>query len=480
VNDRLSTRWVLLRGLIALGLLGCGAKGPAGSSPSSRPSSLDPTGSPQGVSCAPEGPGEALGIYGWDPGSRAKVATTAVDGVVVVRYERHGCDVLLEVLGRCISHKSHYGYQNSPESRRIVATSRFEIGARFPVAQSRLHAEIDRYEALRADTQRHGTESVADGTVIHKSDLEGDCQGATHVISAIHRGAFVLSAGQTEEMTAQVVLFDAEQRKRIHVLDEAGNPSLCSANRNDLVPGCDIPLALTLTALGERFGDAASKLKSCPTDMVAVDEGTFAMGCHNGAPNERPVHETTVAPYCIDRDEVTSGEYQACVQQGACPRLSGACQAWQAASPDHPQACVNPDEATRFCGSRGRRLPTEAEWEFAARGGTDGWPYPVGILEPGPGEACIGRSGSCVVRSFRPESMNLHDLSGNVREWTSGFYVDYALHARRNPAGALTGTTVVARGGSFRSSPEDTRGITRHVVSAAGSPEIGFRCVSSR
>ena len=84
------------------------------------------------------------------------------------------------------------------------------------------------------------------------------------------------------------------------------------------------------------------------------------------------------------------------------------------------------------------------------------------------------------MRSYRPEAFGLHDLAGNVREWTSGFYVDYSLHARANPRGALTGSQVVARGGYFGSSPSDTRSITRHVESGQAKPEIGFRCAKGR
>lgn len=433
-----------------------------------------------GATCAPQGDASTVGVYGWDPASRAKVATTAVDGVVVVRYEHQGCDVLLEVLGRCISRKSHYAYQSAPETRRIVAINRVEMGARFAIAQSRLHAELNEIQALAADAQRHGIEAIASGTRIERRDLEGDCAGATHVVSAIQRGAFLLGAGSVQTVQANVPLFDSHRRQRLRVIDEAGNPALCNQQRADLVPGCDVPMALTLTPIGQTYGTGTGPLRSCPADMVAIDEGTFYMGCHDGDPNEQPVHEVTVPAFCIDREEVTSGEYQACVTDGLCPALSGTCQAWRALTPDHPQACVTPEAAERFCQTQTRRLPTEAEWEFAARGGPDGWPFPIGVTEPGPGEACIGQTAPCKVRSYRPESFMLHDLTGNVREWTHGFYVEYALHARRNPQSARSGTQVVARGGSFRSSRGDARSITRHVVAPQGNPEIGFRCATTR
>lgn len=465
--------WLRCAPLLLL-VLGCGSSKSRVGSPGNPAAEL------AGASCAPEGDGFTVGIYGWDPGSRAKVATTAVDGVVVVRYERHGCDVLLEVLGRCISRKSHYAYQSAPESRRISATNRLEIGARFAVAQSRLHAELEQIQALGADSLRHGIEAVASGTTIGPKDLEGDCAGATHVVTAIHRGAFLLGAGTAQVVQANVPLFDMQRRQQLRVIDEAGSPVLCSQQRPDLIPGCDVPMALTLTPIGQSYGVTSGPPRACPADMIAIDEGTLDMGCHNGNPNERPVHQVAVPAFCMDRDEVTAGEYQDCVKAGACPVLSGTCQGWRPLSPEHPQACVTPESAERFCQTRARRLPTEAEWEFAARGGADGWPFPIGITEPGPGEACIGQNSPCKVRSYRPESFMLHDLSGNVREWTSGFFVEYALHARRDPHGALSGTQVVARGGYYRSGRDDARSITRHVVVPRGYPEIGFRCASSR
>jgi formylglycine-generating enzyme required for sulfatase activity len=203
------------------------------------------------------------------------------------------------------------------------------------------------------------------------------------------------------------------------------------------------------------------------------------MGCHVGFENERPVHEVGISAFCLDRSEVTIADYAACVKSGRCAEPAGAC-ARTHGLPDHPRACVTPLEADAYCKATSKRLPTEAEWEYAARGGAEGWPFPTGIHDTGPGESCTGRASSCTVRSYRPEAFGLHDLAGNVREWTSGFYVDYALHARANPRGALSGDKVVARGGYFGSSPSDTRSITRHVTAPEATREIGFRCAKDR
>ena len=431
------------------------------------------------ATCTEPEPAAPLAVYGWDPGSRAKIATTAVDGTVVVRYERTGCDVLLEVLGRCVSKKAYYQYRAEASERSVSAGNQAELALHFPIAQSRFSAELRGADRLRADYASLGVESVEPGTVVERNELEGDCEGATHVVSEIRRGAFVLAAGSERALESKLVLFDGKLRSQVEVLDEAGDRAACSAQRDDLVAGCDVPLELVLTPLGQRYGGAARAEGACSAEMVAIRPGRFAMGCHVGFENERPVHEVGLSAFCLDRSETTVAEYAACVKAGRCAEPVGACGKLRGL-PEQPRSCVSHAEAEAYCKAMGKRLPTEAEWEYAARGGSEGWPFPTGIHDTGPGESCTGRASSCTVRSHRPEAFGLHDLAGNLREWTSGFYVDYALHARANPRGAQSGDKVVARGGYFGSNPSDTRSITRHVTAPDGTREIGFRCAKSR
>jgi formylglycine-generating enzyme required for sulfatase activity len=467
--------------LLMLAAVGCGsgrvsAHGKLSGSVSGSGSGLLSKGA--AASCTEPNAAAPLAVYGWDPGSRAKIATTAVDGTVVVRYERTGCDVLLEVLGRCVSKKAYYEYRAEPAERRVTALDRNQLSLNFAIAQARFTSELQAAEQLRADYASLGVESVAPGTVIDKNELEGECEGATHVVSEIRRGAFVLAAGSERELSSKLGLFDQRLRQNVQVLDEAGERSACSAQRDDLVPGCDVPLELVLTPLGKRYGGTVRAEASCSAEMVPLPAGKLAMGCHAGFENERPVHEVGLSAFCLDQSEVTNADYERCVKSSKCREPAGRCAGNRAA--DHPRTCVTPAEAEAYCQAQGKRLPTEAEWEYAARAGVEGWPFPTGINDTGSGESCSGRYGTCPVRSYRPEAFGLHDLAGNAREWTSGFYVDYALHARANPRGALSGTQVVARGGYYGSSASDTRSITRHVESPVGKPEIGFRCAKAR
>jgi formylglycine-generating enzyme required for sulfatase activity len=388
--------------------------------------------------------------------------------------------LLLEVLGRCISKRAYYEYHAELLEQSVTAANQNELARRFPIARSRFAVELQTAERVRADAISLGVERVAPGTIVQPSELEGQCEGATHVVSEIRRGAFVLAAGAQSQLSTKTLLFDRAAKSSVNVLDEAGERAACTAERDDLVPGCDVPLELVLTPLGSVYAGKVQSKAKCGANMLTLPAGKFDMGCQLGFDNERPAHQVEIRSFCMDRNEVTNGDYAACVKAGKCKAPAGPCARAGKLGPEHPRACVRQAEAETYCQVVHKRLPTEAEWEYAARFGGEGWPFPTGSHDSGQGEACIRSQGSCVVRSYRPESFGFHDLAGNLREWTSGYYVDYAQHARANPRGALTGTKVVARGGYFGSEPSDTRSITRHVVSPEANLEIGFRCASSR
>jgi len=159
--------------------------------------------------------------------------------------------------------------------------------------------------------------------------------------------------------------------------------------------------------------------------MVAVEGGTLAVP---GRARAR------VRAFCMDRTEVTVNAYAACVKVGACNAdelQCGNAATWdKKGMGDHPINCVTWDEADTFCREHGKRLPSEEEWEWAARGGARALPYPWGDGAPG-ARACwdgdgnaLGqgkRKATCAVGSHsRSRSADgVEDLAGNVREWTS-------------------------------------------------------------
>jgi formylglycine-generating enzyme required for sulfatase activity len=258
----------------------------------------------------------------------------------------------------------------------------------------------------------------------------------------------------------------------------------------------------------------------CSEDMVLVPAGSFQMGSPDGAgdADEHPQHDVTLSAYCIDRTEVTVAAYGACVAAGAC-RAPPRTVHWSAYSPedvkrysrwcnpsdrpDHPINCVEWELATAYCTWRGRRLPTEAEWEYAARG-DDGRVYPWGNDAPSPqrldlcGSECAamakrdlqedwkatygddGWETTAPVGSY-PEGASrfgVLDMAGNVWEWTSDWYGPYAPAAQTNPQGATTGTSRVSRGGGWASRGTNrARSADRNWLDPkARDCDLGFRC----
>jgi formylglycine-generating enzyme required for sulfatase activity/serine/threonine protein kinase len=208
---------------------------------------------------------------------------------------------------------------------------------------------------------------------------------------------------------------------------------------------------------------------SCPPGMLAIPGGSFFMGSDEGLPFEKPSHQVTLDPYCIDEFEVTTEKYKACSDAGRCKRASitnesstiktdkekkAFDQLCNLRDPvgraKHPINCVDWEQADKYCHEQGGRLPTEAEWEFAARG-PDGRQYPWGdeppttdllnacgkecsawgakngIEEQMMYEADDGFPNTAPVGSFPKGASRygLKDVVGNVWEWVSDFYGPY-------------------------------------------------------
>jgi len=212
---------------------------------------------------------------------------------------------------------------------------------------------------------------------------------------------------------------------------------------------------------------------ACPPTMAYVHGGDFWMGSQRGrgAREERPRFQTRVADFCIDTYEVTAASYAQCVAQGQCSEPhagNGACNFGQ--REDHPINCVDWRQADAYCKSQGARLPSELEWEYAARGGTKYHPYGWGS-EPPDEHTCWKSSQSCPVGSFAPGAFGVHDLSGNVWEWTADWYGDY-------PWPKAEGSMKVLRGGGWSRRMESSFSSTLRNRSVPGSwgSHLGFRC----
>ena len=279
----------------------------------------------------------------------------------------------------------------------------------------------------------------------------------------------------------------------------------------------------------------ASASARCPPGAVFIPGGPFYAGT-NDPPrdkkyleNEKPAHPVDLSPYCIDRFEVTVDRYVACSDVGKCLRASTTnqvtppltdvqrkaydplCNLNQVrAKGTHPINCIDWDQAQTYCKEQGGRLPSESEWEFAARG-PDGRVYPWGDQAPGRGFAnacgseCVAWARTNGVEADFPGTMydaddgypttapvgsfpsgksryEVEDVVGNVAEWTADYYAPYPTDVAtrlRDPKGPTSGTARVVRGGAWNAAfPEWARPTFRfQAAPTQRSHGIGFRCV---
>ncbi len=222
-----------------------------------------------------------------------------------------------------------------------------------------------------------------------------------------------------------------------------------------------------------------------PEGMALIPADTFQMGSETGSLDERPVHPVTLRSFFIDQFEVTNARYQVCVDAGACapPAQRGSfTRANYFTGPDFqnfPVIQMTWEQAEAFCKFENKRLPTEAEWEYAARG-PDGLMYPWGNdFDPQRVPAFAGdtvEAGSLDNAS----PFGVFDLAGNVVEWTADWYQPdyYQASPAENPAGPDTGRQKVLRGGSFGVNDRTVYTATRRYKQGPGYRDVdaGFRC----
>jgi len=189
-------------------------------------------------------------------------------------------------------------------------------------------------------------------------------------------------------------------------------------------------------------------------DLVLIPGGEFAMGQADGRDDERPVHRVSIAPFRLGRCQVTNAEYDAFRHATGRAMPPFRMQA-EFADPAQPVVGVSWFEAVAYCEwLSGFRLPTEAEWEFAARGGVEQRLYPWGnepVFER-PGYQARWARAPEPVGTAAPNAFGLYDMCENVHEWCADWYDPgyYAVSPVDNPQGPPTGSRRASRGGAWR------------------------------
>jgi formylglycine-generating enzyme required for sulfatase activity len=234
-----------------------------------------------------------------------------------------------------------------------------------------------------------------------------------------------------------------------------------------------------VTAADRDIAPDAGAPFTCPAEMILIAAATFQMG--NNATGSMPVHAVRLSAYCIDRTEVTVAAYRSCAGCMAAGTGAG-CNGNDPGRSTHPINCVRWFEAEAYCRALGRRLPTEAEWEYAARG-PEGRRYPWGSEAPGD-QACWRQPSTCAAGTHPAgdSAFGLSDLAGNVAEWTADWHGAYANTGtiQDNPRGALSGTERVTRGGNWATTGSFPNALETTSRTSAppdtSSPRVGFRC----
>jgi len=234
-------------------------------------------------------------------------------------------------------------------------------------------------------------------------------------------------------------------------------------------------------------------------EMIAIPKASYLMGCDPNTdfvcsyvPEEKQ-HKVIIDAFMIDKHEVTTAQYTKCVESGKCtmPTIGGLMHFGVKETANFPINGVNWHQSKTYCETQGKRLPTSAEWELAARG-TDGRTYPWGNQEPSCERTVMDKenagylgcgTGDTLAVGSKPKGASPYgvmDMAGNLWEWTSDWYDEryYFNSPVGNPKGPATGTLKITRGGDFMSRQGyELRATGRFPYYPSNpSPAIGFRC----
>ncbi len=239
-------------------------------------------------------------------------------------------------------------------------------------------------------------------------------------------------------------------------------------------------LLFTLCAYAEPVLIPAGKFQMGRTKLTSDDKTTMRPQI---LLDDRPSHEVTLSAFYLDSHEVTHEQYAAFVKEKShrAPYhwLKGQ---YAAALAKVPVYNVSWDDAKAYCDARGARLPTEAEWERAARGGLEAQDYPWGDKFDSKYLRFNTESGPQEVGKFAPNAFGLYDMAGNVSEWTADYFEReyYTKSPGNDPQGPAEGNYRIIRGGAWSDAAKRVTVYFRNWVRPSQrTPNLGFRCAKS-
>jgi TPR repeat protein len=193
-------------------------------------------------------------LMAWDSTSRAALAAVRRQGVAVVRYEAHGCNVELELLSGCVA-KGRYDFIPYWESKSKLASNATDLYAKLPIGAAGLAGQLQGNRSLRTDYMLAGLVQTPIGSSFQADDLVGDCGRATHLVTRIYLGGFAMAAGETRSLQASASLFSAgaggKSDASLQEIERAGDASACELSHESQKEhaNCAVPLRIGLLPL---------------------------------------------------------------------------------------------------------------------------------------------------------------------------------------------------------------------------------------
>ena len=351
-----------------------------------------------------------------------------------------------------------------PSAADIDALEAYEAVAKFDASDAEVADKVKRWRALAKGHPRYAKQATARATTWERYVAQ---RAARRAWEAQRKAAMARDWGRLGRVIGLSVVPDADKRRwaasfvAAYGSTRAENPHLAA-------------LRPYLAA-------------SSGVEWVRIPGGSFRMGSTKQS-DEQPVHTVRVKTFELAKSEVTVAQYAACVEAGGCtePETGGSCNWKQAGREDHPVNCVDWSQARAFSKWAGGRLPTEAEWEYAARSGGKDQRYPWGndeascsraVMDDG-GNGC-GREATWPVckKSSGNSAQGVCDLAGNVWEWVEDVYADSYRDAPTDGSARTSGGSLrVFRGGGWF----DSAGFLRAAYRIGNAPSdrgdyIGFR-----